>query len=196
MNNINPMGNWEIPIWEWGVRKDGIINKEVMYQNLLDFKRVMDNHNLLFILIFGTLLGLIREGDLISYDTDVDVACLVEDFPSWKDYYKFGYVIQDLEKEGFYVPDRRFAPWHWICFIRGGEKIEIWMLQKIDSERIYDQIVRYPAHYFENLKEIEFLKTKWKIPNNSESFLEYTYGKKWKIPNPKGSYLHGLGRRR
>ena len=185
------IGDPNIPLWQWGERKSlktGKMNKPVMYQNLLDFKASCDKYNLQFVIIFGALLGLIRGGDLIDTDSDIDVMCFTE-APHWRDYYKFGYVIEDMEKKGFYVTDRKFCPWHDIGFTRGGEKIEIWMFQKIDDERLYDNIVRFPAHYFEPLNEIDFLGTKFKIPNNAESFLEYTYGESWKTPNPNGSYI-------
>ena len=186
-DNFNPIGNYEIPVWEWGTRKSGMMNKEVMYKNFLDFKESCDKYDLQFVIIFGALLGLIREGDLIDHDHDIDVACFTE-APHWKDYYKFGYVIEDMERKGFYVTDKKFCPWHDIGFTREGEKIEIWMFSKIDQERIYNQIVRYPTEYFDTLEEIEFLGKKFKIPSNPKLFLEYTYGDKWMIPNPKGAY--------
>ena len=132
----------------------------------------------------------IESGDLIEHDSDIDVMCFTE-APEWKDYYKFGYVIEDMEKKGFYVTDRKFCPWHDIGFVRGGEKIEIWMFTEIDDEKIYDQVVRFPKHFFKPLEEIGFLGTKFKIPNNSKKFLEYTYGEDFMTPKPKGSYVLG-----
>ena len=188
-NNFNPIEgvDSDIPIWVQGTDKSHTINKEKMYKNLLDFKESCDKYELEFVIIFGALLGLIREGDLIDGDDDIDVACFTE-VSKWRDYYKFGYVINDMVKKGYYVPSRNFCPWHDVSFIRDGQKIEIWMFSKIDNERIYDNIVRYPTKYFYTLEEIEFLGKKFKIPSNPKSFLEYTYGCKFMIPNPNGSY--------
>jgi len=189
-----PIGDLNTPIWQWGERKPEfngqrtLMNKKVMYKNLLDFKESCDKYNLTFVIIFGALLGIIRDGDLIEKDTDIDVMCFTE-APDWKDYYKFGYVIEDMEKKGFLVTDRKFCPWHDIGFVRGGEKIEIWMFTEIDDEKIYDQVVRFPKHFFYPLEEREFLGTKFKVPNCPETFLAYTYGDTWNIPNPKGAYI-------
>jgi lipopolysaccharide cholinephosphotransferase len=192
-----PMNDPEIPIWQWGVRKPFVVgsntrsfmNKSVMYKNLLDFKESCDKYKLEFVIIFGSLLGLIREGDLIDTDTDIDVMCIFKDYNHWKEHYKFGYVIEDMKKKGFYVPDRNFSPMTDIGFTRGGEKIEIWIFNDIDDEKIYNNIVRFPAHYFNPLDEIDFLGTKFKIPNNPKSFLEHTYGPTWTEKRPNGAYI-------
>lgn len=192
-----PVGNLDVPIWQWGERKpyiDGkktLMNKIAMYKNLLDFKDSCNKYKLDFVIIFGGLLGLIRDGDLIAHDTDLDVMCFTE-APHWKDNYKFGYVIEDMEKKGFLVTDRKFVPWHDIGFVRDGEKIEIWMFTEIDNEKIYDQVVRFPKHFFYPLEEIDFLGTKFKIPNHPKDFLKYTYGSTWETPNPKGCYVLNL----
>ena len=53
-----------------GVKK---INKEQSKQNLFDFKKVMDQHNLKFGLIYGTFWA-VREKILSSCE-DVDLLC-------------------------------------------------------------------------------------------------------------------------
>ena len=172
--------NSKIALWEQGTDVDHTIDRELMHKNLLDFKRIAEKHNLTFTLILGTLLGVIRDKELIAWDDDVDLGVFTETPGGFTDYYKFGYVLDDLEREGFHVPDRRYCPWHWITFVRDGQKIDLWMFQKIDNERIYTQVVRYPTHYFDTLDEVEWLGTTWKTPHNAESWLEYQYGKNWK----------------
>ena len=185
-----PMNDWSIPTWEWGQRKslkEGKMDKQTMYRNLIDFKESCDKYNLQFVIIFGALLGLIKQGDLIDHDSDIDVMCFTE-VSHWKDYYKFGYVIENMKKKGFYVTDRKWCPFHDIGFTRGGEKIEIWMFQKIDNERVYNSIARFPLHFFEPLKQYKFLGTEFNIPNHPEELLDYTYGKEWRTKN-HGAYI-------
>ena len=172
----------DLPYWDRGVRRGGLMNKEAMAKNLLDFKEAMDRFAIPFVFIFGTLLGVIREGDFISYDTDVDVACFAPD------HRRMGGVIKELRDKGFYIPDRNACPLHDHFFIRDGEKIEVWWFDRIDKEYIYDDIVRYPDYYFASLEDVDFLNTKFKVPNNPKAFLEYTYGIEWTKPNPKASY--------
>lgn len=173
----------KLPSWAIGLNKSGKMNKEIMHKNLLDFKEVMDKQCIPFVFIFGGLLGLIRDGRLIDWDNDVEFMCYAPDHRKMKS------VVLELENKGFRIPDKNECPFHDHFFIREGEKIEIWWFQKIDEEYIYDNRIRYPSKFFNDLREITFLKTNWKIPNNSKEFLEITYGKDWRTPNPKGKYI-------
>jgi len=186
---IQPFDNNIVP-WEQGVRLVGSenMNKPVMYQNLLDFKNVLDSYNVVFVFIFGALLGLMREGDLISYDSDIDVACFNEFIR--RDHWKMKQIKEDLRNKGFRVIDNDVCYLHNDFFIRNGEKIEIWWFDKIDNEWIFGDTVRYPSSYFDKLEEIDFIGTKFKIPSNAEKFVELTYGKNWRVPNSKAKWLN------
>ena len=164
---------------------EGRMNLEAMHRNLLDFKGAMDRQNIPFVFIFGTLLGVVRDGDLIKTDTDVDLACFTED------HLKMLPVIEELEIRGFYIPDRNECPLHDHFFMRDDEKIEVWWFDKLDGERIYNYKVRYDSKYFDTLEEIGFLGEKWKIPGSPREFLTITYGENWTVPDPKGNYILG-----
>ena len=185
MTNINPINDSTIVPWEQGVRQGGLMNKKVMKENLLSFRHAMEEAEIPFVFIFGTLLGIIREKGFIDYDTDIDVACFSEDHK------KILSVIEDLKKQNFYIPNKNKCPLHDHFFIRNGEKIEIWWFDKIGNERIYDNIVRYSEAYFKPLEKMTFCDLSWNIPNNSEKFLELTYGSTWRIPNKNGHYILG-----
>lgn len=184
---IQPFDKSIVP-WERGVRKNGTMNMEIMKKNLVDFKEVLDKYKVPFVIIFGGLLGLIREGRFISYDTDLDVACFNEFIR--KDHWKLKLIKEDLKKKGFYIVGNDECYLHIDFFIRDGEKIEIWWFDKIDNEWIFGDTVRYPAHYFNNLQEIKLFDITFKIPSEPEKFLEITYGKDWKIPNSKAKHLN------
>ncbi len=55
-----------------------LINRDVCRENLLDFKRILDEKNIQFGLMFGTLLGAVREKNFIEHDEDTDVYVLAE----------------------------------------------------------------------------------------------------------------------
>ena len=42
--------------------------------------------------------------------------------------------------------------------------------------------VAMPSHFFTNLSTLEFYKMKFKVPKETERYLEYRYGKDWRIP--------------
>jgi lipopolysaccharide cholinephosphotransferase len=55
-----------------------IINKVTAIENLRLFATVAAKNKLKYVLAYGTLLGIIREKDLISYDIDVDASIFQE----------------------------------------------------------------------------------------------------------------------
>lgn len=171
--------------WEEGVRKGGLMNQDVMKKNMLDFKRVMDKHGIHFALIFGSLLGAIREGKPIDWDSDADVACFEHD------HRKIHRVITDLQADGFAVVPKDYCPIHDHFVIRDGEKIDIWWFCDTGTEWFYDKNIRYPKKYFDKLDKMEFLGDTFRIPNNPEEFLTVTYGEDWRTPNKNKEYIIG-----
>ena len=74
-----------------------IIDRKISKNNLLDFKKILDSKEIYFGIIFGTLLGAIRENNFIIHDEDVDVFILEEDK------HKFMSLLFDLRENGFEV---------------------------------------------------------------------------------------------
>jgi hypothetical protein len=48
--------------------------------------------------------------------------------------------------------------------------------------------VAMPSHFFKNLSTLEFYKMEFKVPKETEKYLEYRYGKDWRIP--KRNYVY------
>ena len=181
---ITKIGDKNYPPWEWGVRQGGFMNVEVMTKNLWDLKEALDKYNIKFVLIFGTLLGAIRENRLLPYDKDADIACF-----SGTDHRKMYLAVKDLTSKGFFVLDKNMCPLHDHFVVRKGEKIDIWWFDKINKDWVYDNNVRYPQIYFDQAYDIGFLNRKFKVPFDPKKFLKITYGNSWVTPNPKGSYI-------
>jgi hypothetical protein len=150
--DIIPVHSPMHPVWERGVRVKGSnMDISIMTKNMLDFKEAMDNAQIPFIFIFGTLLGVIRDKNFISYDNDADVAC------DAINHRKICQVVNELKEKGFIIPEKNEIPLHDHFFIRDGEKIDIWWFDEIDDYWIYDKHIRYKKSFFQNPKEISFL---------------------------------------
>jgi len=153
---------------------DPIISKE----NLLLFKRILDSNNVNFGLMYGTLLGAIRENGFIKHDEDTDVYILEKERKAFLN------VLPELISNGFAVG--RYDG-DLLSVIKDGEYIDIYVFR------------RGPLHYLRCNKEIvpaKYLKENTKyyvfgeyfyIPLKYEELLEYLYGKNWKIPQ-KGNH--------
>ena len=184
---ISKENDLDLVPWERGVRQGGFMDINNMSKNLIDFNNTMNKFKVPFVLIFGGLLGLVRENNFIKYDTDIDVACFNEFVR--RDHWKMKDIKDDLINKGFKVVGNDECYLHIDFFIRNGEKIEIWWFDKIDEEWIFGETVRYPSCYFDKLEEKSFLGTIFKVPSNPEKFIELTYGKSWKTPNPKAKWI-------
>lgn len=162
----------ELPIY-LGDRK---IKKEVAKKNLQLLKEVLDRNNIKFCLFYGTLLGVIRENDLIEHDQDIDIFILEEDRE------KFMMLLFELLEYDFKVAryDIRGA----MSLIRNEEYIDICFFKKskdIPEARVC--CLEYvPEIFFKKTVKINFLGRMYDIPENYKDFLLFEYGKNWKVP--------------
>jgi glycerol-3-phosphate cytidylyltransferase len=161
-----------------------IINKSIARKNLKEIYEVFNRNNIPLILIFGTLLGAVRENDFISYDNDIDLAAF------WKDRERILKVIKE-ELPTFKIQP---IPYEYdINLIRNDEKTEIWLFDDLGDVYCYDPerqpTLRYSKHFFDNAMINDFLGIKTLVPFNAKEFLTITYGPTWVTPNPNGSYI-------
>ncbi len=148
---------------------------ETIEKNLLEVKEALDKHGVPFWLAFGTFLGAYRDNKIIPYDWDSDLAIFYEHSLTL-------YVaLNALEKLGYEpVVNSDYS----LLMLRKGvpsEKIDLCMFHVGGDKRIWRNI-KYDASDFENFKVIKFLGTDWRILNNPEKWLSYTYGSNWREP--------------
>jgi hypothetical protein len=149
---------------------DPVISKE----NLLDFKSVMDKHNIHYGLWFGTLLGAIREKDFIKHDEDTDIFVLDEDrekvFSALFDFEEVGLKVIRYQDKG-----------EIISFMRGDDYIDIYFYKKSLNQRVtVDNGI--DGKYLESVEMIDFLGTQFPVPNHPKEVVEILYGENWHIP--------------
>lgn len=143
---------------------------------LLDFKHVLDKHNLKFWLIWGTALGAFRDGRIIPYDHDMDTAILYDDRRKLLD------CTPDLIKAGI-------TPWTigvqpdglWFRFGQGKCFIDVVLFRKIGDEYRCMKWGMEPQ-WVETEKRISFLGEAFLIPSEPEKYLESKYGIDWRTP--------------
>ena len=149
------------------------IDLEISKENLLDFQKVLDKHEVKFGLIYGTLLGAIRENNFIKHDEDIDVYILEEDRNIFLD------SLHDLESIGFVVG--RYTN-GLLSVLRKGEYIDIYMFKKrFMANRICSGTVIKEKYLIDTI-EYEFLGSSFKVPRDFENLLITLYGEDWKIP--------------
>lgn len=203
------MRSWQLvkrglfSLQHYGVRETAIRTRNFFAQRPIDaaesveaIRRVMEVLPQAF-LIYGTLLGCIRDGRLIAWDNDVDIGILLE---HWEEA-----DIERLRTAGFSIQQQVL----WddprahsrICKESMGRSSAIYMtlgdghsmlglsiLSKgTDSGRYYRisgdaDMVFSPAPLVERTTTVRFYDLNVNVPLLAEDFLEFVYGRDWKIP--------------
>ena len=145
---------------------------------------------------FGTLLGMVREGGIISHDLDLDTAFVVRNAEDWQlvesTLNEAGYEKCREYAMGGIVTEQAYSCHHFHCDVFG------LFQQEGDTCRAYAYFERYgcvdpnkserPVWYidFPMPKDIYITEDQGRsiwIPRNSVELLEACYGD-WKMPNP------------
>ena len=141
-------------------------------KNLLAVKKVLDEKKVNFGLMFGTLLGAVRENNFISHDEDVDLFVLEEDKESLLD------CLHDLMNLEFKVCRYDGVL---LSILRDDEYIDFYFFRKhlLIYRKCFSGVV-YMRKYLENTKEHLFLGENFRIPKDEYKFLKVLYGKNWR----------------
>ena len=163
------------------------MNIAVAERLMLDIKEIFDANGIKFWLIFGTLLGIYRDGGLIPWDGDMDLAVYQEDVKA---------IIAC--KELFTKKGILFTPQLGALLFRDNEHVDLYGLRLEGEKRITfpRPVYEIDATAFETPSWVEFLGQKWRITSNPEKWLEYIYGPIWRIPDRDshaGDYLCHAG---
>ena len=142
-------------------------------ENLLLIRQIFDKINLKFGIIFGTLLGAVREENFISYDEDVDIFITSDQKDKLIDTLHF------LRGNGFEVT--RFQD-SLLSLKRGGEYIDVYIFRENKNGMWACLGYRFESFYMKNLDKIQFLGEEFACPNNPLQFLEFVYGRDWRTP--------------
>ena len=143
-------------------------------KNLLAVKKILDSNNTRFGLIFGTLLGAVREASFIKHDEDIDLFVLEEDKE------KLFNCLHSIIDEGFQVCryDKKL-----LSIIRDDEYIDFYFFR--EGYFFYRTCffgTTYRKKYLEETRDFMFLDNIFQVPKDTNKFLKILYGPEWRIP--------------
>jgi hypothetical protein len=148
-------------------------------ENLILFDDIMKKCNIKYWLSEGTALGVVRDGDFIPWDDDVDVGLFYEEKEK---FIKCG--IPELRRAGFKLVHNYK---NWFSIVRKHEKMDIDIVQPgkfciacktHDAKcRNCDAMIPFIKG---NLRTVDFLGRQFVVPG--DSYLEYLYGPTWRTP--------------
>lgn len=154
------------------------LNLQISRENLLLFRSVLQESGVRYGLLFGTLLGLVREGDLIAHDEDVDVYVLEEDKQA------FLGLLFSLRAQGLQVCRVQND---FLSLIRENDYIDVYFVRPVRRwgfwrYRAIEDKYRFPERYLTEIQTRTFYGEPFQIPRNPERVLRLLYGKGWRVP--------------
>lgn len=154
--------------------------KDELVAQLKDFEKEMD-----FYLMYGTLLGAVREGDLIGHDDDIDIAYLGKATNPKEAIKEIQEVNLSLEKKGLLNlvkpkwKKKGFALGQ--CFVKNGEHhFDVYHTWLWNGYLIAPHQDKLGKGYFP-LETAKLRGVEFKVPRNAEKLLTSLYGD-WKKP--------------
>lgn len=158
---------------------------------LSDLTRMANEKGTPVFLVSGTLLGYVREGQLLSHDKDIDVGIV-----GWENQYALCMALQETGlftvsaqflkgQDTFYIPIRHNATGMWIDVFVYHPQNDKWVTG-VDFFFGYRQTFAFTP--FE-LQDVDFLDVRMKAPANPELNLTENYGN-WRVPD--AAYLSHL----
>ena len=160
------------------------INIATAEQLLFEAKAIMDSLDVRFFLRQGTCLGIIRNGALIPWDDDIDIGSIyglngVTDE-------KIEEVASAFRANGYYAKVEHSNDCIGVTMMKSSTRIDWNCYKIIDGTTVHYPGVRMSAQLFKELKEIDFIGTKFFVPNPPEEYLQFKYGPDWMTPKKAG----------
>ena len=162
------------------------ISEEDGKEILLKAKELFSQIGLEFYLAFGTLLGAIREHNIIPGDEDVDIMIFDEEtlYNNLPFLYKNNFKLCRIEKGILYsfrlnkkayidvyiIKEMNYSIWKPYCYSLAGYVT--------------------PKKYLNKFTDIDFLKDKFLCPQDPEKIIKFWYGKNWCTPQSGKNYYY------
>jgi Flp pilus assembly protein TadD len=154
---------------------------------LLAAKSRLESAGIPFCLLSGTLLGIVRDGDLLAHDKDLDLGVAWGvDRGRLVDALCVGGEFTVPWIQGILPPDR---PWY-RSFIHAetGCALDIFFLRP-EGDRFLCGTDNRPVPVLCRLrafgfKDWEWIGRRWKVPDPLEPYLAEIYGPEWRVPDP------------
>jgi lipopolysaccharide cholinephosphotransferase len=148
------------------------IDREIARENLLIVEKILSGSNLTWGLVYGTLLGAVREGNFIEHDEDTDIFIFDEDRET------FFSLLFEMSNLGFKVARYEKTL---LSIIRNNEYIDFYLFKRnFFGRRSGNYFI--PRVFFSSFDVINLFGHNFPTVGNHRKFLMHTYGEDWMTP--------------
>ncbi len=152
--------------------------------DLQEAKEVLDSLKISWWVTSGTLLGIVRNGELIPWDTDIDIALRKE-----LDHHRARDIVKKFKQAGFLAKARFGERPEAIAARRDqGIVINLGFYEEVEEGLVewHDprgKISLYiPAHFLEGASYVVLNEVSYSAPVNPKKYLRWHYGNNWQQP--------------
>ena len=169
-----------------GVKK---LDTAIAFKLLSDVADVLNKHSIDYCLMFGTLLGAVREAGLIPHDEDMDIFIRECDFKK---------LVNTLfELRVLRIDVVRHSDF-FLSVMRDGEYIDFYVFSDTTGANLKCKSYVYPKFYFDEFEVLNLKGKPFNVPKHSDLLLNMIYGDDWRIPkegkhaltNSKGARIY------
>jgi hypothetical protein len=178
-----------------------LTTREDLHSILHVVKTVFQRYDIWYCLFYGTLLGAVREADLIEWDHDIDLLIRPSDVPRLLEL-SAELEVEDIRFQRLYPPGTWLAlnpgriPWidiGWLKVIVGERhRVDLWaptlfsdgILRHYDleTEVVLWSEAAFPAYFVEQLDTAMIRNEPYPVPVHADRLLSLLYGPNWRVP--------------
>jgi hypothetical protein len=165
---------------------------------LLDIVDVCNEMGVPYHIDYGTLLGLVRDGDLIPWDHDMDMSIMAPDLKTFrKTFWRLRLRGWRINANSHFIRKPHPA-WkanslrsikirnrNFLFFGRGRVVMDVFIKYPHEGFawwKLLGENCRAPLHHFEGYETIDYGGRKVHVPRDYEKYLEHLYGADWRTP--------------
>ncbi len=172
------------------------VSKEINRKNLIDISIALSNIE--YFIFFGTLLGVVREGDVIDGDDDVDIYVNID----FRDE-----LIRLIKQSDFFIDQDSIFNKKSNYFVQANRKygdvvsfVDFYFFEdRLDEEYIVERwnfkgipddpnlAIHIPKSFVYPVVNEEFYGVNICLPSDGKAMCQYLYGDDWELPLKKGA---------